>query len=145
MPCADLVEMPMHASRLPIVNLHAIEADVPRSLAWILGKDGGQRNEWAAIGRPAGQHGQNVQVGLTMNDLLTFAVFHQLRRDPCEANQLQNNVQFLFERFWRFGLDELFHLARDLLDVLYSQRQSHSFARTEGVDQNWDLLADNVL
>jgi hypothetical protein len=41
-------------------------------------------------------------------------------------------------------LDQLGDLCSDLLDIFDTQRQRHSLGRTEGVDQNRNLFADDV-
>src|SRR5690349_23874463 len=52
MPCADFLQLPMHAGRALIVNLHPIHADVALARIWILCHDARQRNETAPIERP---------------------------------------------------------------------------------------------
>jgi len=68
-PCADFVQVPMHAGSAPVENLHAIKADVFCPLGGILGKNHRQRDKRPRVAGPAREHGKKVQVRVPLNDL----------------------------------------------------------------------------
>ena len=50
---ADFLELPVHAGGAVVVNLDAIHADVALAGVGIFGDDAGERDETAAVKRPA--------------------------------------------------------------------------------------------
>ena len=50
---ADLLQLPVHAGGAVVVNLDAIHADVALAGVGVFGDDAGQRDEAAAVERPA--------------------------------------------------------------------------------------------
>ncbi|OPZ81423.1 MAG: hypothetical protein BWY76_03038 [bacterium ADurb.Bin429] len=78
-PGAGLVNLPVHAGGAGIEDLHAIHAAVAPSRFWIAGKDHRQREEGAAVLRPAGHHRQPAQVGWVHRHLLAWGAADRLR------------------------------------------------------------------
>ena len=60
---ADLLELPVHAGGAVVVNLDAIHAHVAFAGVGVLGDDARQRDETAAIERPAFLNGKIERVG----------------------------------------------------------------------------------
>ena len=84
---ADFMQVPVHASRARIEDLHTIEADVARALNRVIRKNHRQSDEGSAVSRPASENRQNVQIGLAMDNLLTNAFLYELRRNPGQFDE----------------------------------------------------------
>ncbi len=71
----NFLPLPVHAGRLAVVDLHAIHADVALACARVARVDAGQRDEAAAVMRPALENGKRVEVEVVFeNDFLAGRV-----------------------------------------------------------------------
>ena len=53
MPRSDLLQLPVHSRAPLVIYLHAVHAEIARAGVGILRDNAGQRNETAAVQRPA--------------------------------------------------------------------------------------------
>jgi hypothetical protein len=94
---ADLVKLPMHSSRMSIVNLHPVDADVAGSGLGISGVHICQRDETAAIFGPAFEYRQIVQGKLVsifdaMHDFLAWRITHGFWARMQKMNSLLEQI-----------------------------------------------------
>ena len=53
-----LLALPVHAGRVPVINLHPVHADIALARLGVTRDHARQRDEWAAVLRPGRQHRQ---------------------------------------------------------------------------------------
>ena len=97
MPRADLVHLPVHPGRAPVVNLHPVHPDIPLAGVGVLRVDSRQRDEPAAVLRPAFQDRQILE-GKTLPALIESVnhLFARAIRDALRPGVQQ--VDALFEQ-----------------------------------------------
>src|SRR5512134_3707593 len=121
------MEMPVHARRLAVEHLHSIKSHVAAAGARIARKNHRKRDEGPAVSRPAREHRQNAEIGITLDDLLAGAIVYKLRRNSSEPDELREQVQLFLERSRWFALNDFLDFARDVLEIVDSQRHRHPF------------------
>src|SRR5580658_1098957 len=71
----DLLPLPVHARCLPVVDLHAVHADIALARARVARMNAGQRDEAASVVRPALQNRKRIQVKIFFHDHFFAACF----------------------------------------------------------------------
>jgi hypothetical protein len=104
---ADLVKLPVHSSRMSIVNLHPVQADVAGSALGVARVDICQRDGTAAVFGPAFDNRQIVQGKLVsifdaMHDFLAWRITHGFWARMQEMNSLLEQIPAFAEISRRF-------------------------------------------
>ncbi len=132
MPRADFLQLPVHAGGAVVVNLDAIHADVALAGVGVFGHDARQRDETAAVQRPAfldGKVGKSrVEASLTVAVLSGRMASRRqaggrLRSPECPAHRPR-----LFARWRRVEFVDHF-LARAALSPIFGFAWRRSSAR----------------
>ena len=146
MPGARLVDMPVHACRTVVEELHAVHADVAHARLGIDRVHHWQGYETPAIGRPALQDRKRRERRLStrLHDLLAFAPPRHRTREPAgHPGQQRPRPQLVRERrARRHGLpQQSVDPFRKFAERPDTQRQRHAARGTEHVGQHGKLRA----
>ncbi len=134
-----LLPLPVHACRLPIVDLHAIHAHVSFPALWIAGNHAGQGNKAAAIQWPALKDGKVQDAEIFSQDhLLARRVFGRngARKKPPHFRQHGKHLQLLQKTFRRFELEQALDALRHVIQAIHIERKLHAPLAAELVHQH---------
>ena len=141
-----LVDLPVHAEGLVVVDLEAIHAHVTRAGDGITREDHRQRDVAAAVARPAAEHGEGGERrALGLDHLLAGRRAHALGAGPDHVEERAQLAQLVEYRPGHAQVDQLRHPRRELVELAHSQRGGHAIGRAEGVDEHGHLGALHVL
>ncbi len=112
-----LVQLPVHAGRARVVDLHAVAADVARPLVGIARDHHRQRDVGAAVAWPGREHRQLGQVRFGLDDLLAGAAAYDLGRGAGDARQLGQHADLVHQAGRRLRLHQSQDRARVLVEV----------------------------
>ena len=78
---ADLVKLPMHSGRAPVINLHSVNADIARACFWVARVHICEGDETPTVFRPALEDGKilrrkRVAIADFVHDFLTRRFAH---------------------------------------------------------------------
>ncbi len=135
----DFLALPVHAGCFAVVNLHAVHADVAPAGARVAGVHAGQRDEAAAIVRPALENGKDVEVEVVaQDDLLTRCVFgsNGLGEGAGERAELRQHFELVEEALGRLDVHQADDALRDFVEALDTERESHAALAAELVDED---------
>jgi hypothetical protein len=141
-----LVDLPVHAERLVVVDLEPVHADVARAGDRIAREDHRQRDVAAAVTRPAAEHGQGGQrrvIGL--GHLLARRRAHALGAGLHHVEEGAELAQLVEDRAGHAQVDQLGHARGELVEMAHAERGGHAIGRAEGVDEHRHLGALHVL
>ena len=124
-----LLPLPVHAGRLPVVDLHAVHAHVALSAFRVSGDHAGEGDKAAAIQRPALEYGkvQHAEV-FPQDDLLAGRVFrrHGAGKEPAYFRQHGKHLQLSQQAFGRFELEQALDTSRHIIEAIHIERQLHT-------------------
>ena len=146
MPGPRLVDMPVHARRMVVEDLHAVHADVAHARLGIDRVHHRQGYETPAVGRPALQDRKRRERRLStrLHDLLAFAPpRHRTRKPAGHPGQQRQRPQLVRERrARRHGLpQQSVDPFREFAERPDAQRQRHAACGTEHVGQHGKIRA----
>jgi len=139
----DLMELPVHAGAAAVEDLHAVHADVAIPGIRVLGVDGGEGDEGAAILRPAFEDGEIGEIkggGARLieadDDVLARPGADVGGAGVDDFEAFAEEGPGLAERLGRLGFEEEGDLVGDFVDVADFEGEGHAPLGTEGVDQD---------
>ena len=111
--------LPVHAGGLAVVDLHAVHAHVALSGFGVAGDDARERDEAAAVERPALEDGELIErEGIAENDFFAGRVFggNGFGEDIADGRQLREHFEFFEEAFGGFDFEKRADAAGDFIE-----------------------------
>ncbi len=144
--CTVLVDVPVHARRLLVVFLQAVHADVALASLRVLREDKRQRNERAAVLRPAREDGDLVEIDRLLYDLLARRLLHVPREIDrlLRERQQRHDIHLVRERDVRQAQD-LADLIPHIIELLDAERERHALVAAERIHEHGHVVALHVL
>ena len=143
---ALFVGLPVHARGALVVHLHAVHAAVALAGVGIAREHQGQRDEAAAIIRPALQNRvieQREPVGA--HYFLARSLGHDLGEKRAHLGQFGQHFQLADKPLGHAHLQELHDAPRHFLHRVHFESDLHLAHRRKGVHQHRDLVAGGPL
>ena len=139
---ALLVRLPVHAGGALVEDLHAVHAAVALAGIGIAREHHRQRDEAAAILRPALQHRIIEQrKSVAPDHFLARALRNDLRKERAHLGQLRQHLQLADQPFRHAHFEILGDAARDLVHRIHFERDLHPAHAGEAVDQHRNVVA----
>src|SRR5262249_32279934 len=144
---AALVDLPVHAAGVAIVDLNAIHADVARAARRVAADDHRQRNVAPAVFGPALENLQPAEVDLLSGQdyLPAWRTLSRLRAIAYHLRQLAELLSLVEQAGRHLGLDQAAHALAQLVQVSQAQRPGHALAAAHRIDQHRDAITAHVL
>src|SRR6185295_1945457 len=144
---AVFVNLPMHAGGLFVVNLHAIHPAVSFAGRRVIAEHQRHRYVSAAVFGPALDDWKIEKRELAFLQYSFFArsVFDDLRKHLSQIGQSRNHLDLLDQALGRFDIGEFRNAFRDFTVVFDTERNQHSLAGAECVDEDGNGVSANVL
>src|SRR5712691_4826326 len=144
-----LVNLPVHAHRLFVIDLDAIHADVALACERIFAVAHSQSNKASAIVRPALEDGEHIDVEvLGENDFLAGSMGYRPGADTGKFRQFRQEFDLVHQSFGRSILHKVnpfFEALAQFIEVVYPEGPRHAFFAAEYVDENGYIVAGYVL
>ena len=138
----DFLALPVHAGGGGVINLDAVHADVALAGFGIAGDHAGQRDEAAAILRPALQDGKIQQREiLFLDDFFAWAGGDDLGEELAHIGQHGQHLQLFQKAFRRLHVEQLADAVGDFVQTIHAQRHLHAALGAELVDQHRNAVA----
>ena len=127
----------MHSGRLFVIHLHAVHPYIALPCFRIACNHARQRDETAAIFRPALQNGKVENRELSPPDhLFAWTGLYFLWEEPAEFRQHRQHFDLIEESMRTLHVHEDAYSIRDLVKRVGLERKIHPARGTELVDQN---------
>ena len=136
----NLLPLPMHPGRLPVVDLHPVHAHIAFTVARVARHHARQRDKPPAIVRPALQNRKLIQVKtIAQNHFLARGVFpaHRLRKCARQCAQLRQHFELVKKSLRRFQIQQASDPLCNLIQPFHAQRQRHPPLTAELIDEDF--------
>ena len=138
-----LVEMPMHARGLLVVDLETVHAHVAPTRLGVAGEDQRQGDVAAGVEGPALEDGQGLEVDPVAGEhhLLARPLLHYPGLQSRQVLEPRQRLQLLPRAVGKIGGDERLHATGQLIIGTHAQGRTHALVAAELVDEHGDVVA----
>ena len=139
----DLLALPVHPGRLPVIDLHPVHPDVTFAGLRVARDHAGQRDERSAIVRPGleDRDAGEIDVGSAQNDLLAGRVLRrdQLGEEGSNLCEFRQHLQLIDETCGGLRLQEHTDAVSDGVQGVGFEREVHAAIASELIHQHTRL------
>src|ERR1700675_2788250 len=135
--CAGLLSLPMHAGGAPIVNLHAIHAEVAFAGFGIARDHTRQGDEAAGVFWPALENGKVVErKAITENDFLARPGGNRFRKELSHLREQGDHLYLVEEALRGLHIHKLADAVGHLAELVDFEREIHAAGGAELIDEH---------
>ena len=134
---ALLLALPVHAGAALVVDMQAIHADVALALRRVFGHDRRQRDEAAAVLRPALQDREVEQREVVvLDDFLARPALHFFGEELAQVGQHGQHLDFVEQALGRLHVHEVLDAVGDFVQRVDVERHLHAALGAKLVDEH---------